>query len=83
MEYSPTTPSLTFLKSTRDHRSIRSFHVEVVSSASFLQYYTCVLDEEQLQSHLEATQFLDKVVGDAWDKLQHRYEAELLSTSTK
>ena len=48
---------------------VRSFRVEVVSSASFLQYYTCVLDEEQLQSHLEATQFLDKVVGDAWDKI--------------
>ena len=28
---------------------VRSFHVEVVSSASFLQYYTCVLDGQQLQ----------------------------------
>lgn len=48
---------------------IRSFHVEVVSSGSFLQYYTCVLDEEQLQSHLEAAAFLDKVVGKAWEKI--------------
>ncbi len=48
---------------------VRSFHVEVVSSASFLQYYTCVLDEEQLNSHLEAANFLGKVVGDAWDKI--------------
>ncbi len=48
---------------------VRSFGVEVVSSASFLQYYTCVLDEQQLQFHLEATTFLDKVVGDAWDKI--------------
>ncbi len=48
---------------------VRSFHVEVVSSASFLQYYTCVLDEEQLKFHLEAANFLDKVVGDAWDKI--------------
>jgi len=48
---------------------VRSFQVEVVSSASFLQYYTCVLDEQQLQFHLEAAQFLDKVVGDAWDRI--------------
>lgn len=48
---------------------VRSFHVEVVSSASFLQHYTCVLDDQQLGFHLEAAQFLDKVVGDAWEKI--------------
>ncbi|MBI2809787.1 MAG: M24 family metallopeptidase [Candidatus Melainabacteria bacterium] len=48
---------------------IRSFNVEVVSSASFLQYYTCVLDDEQLESHLEAANFLDKTVAAAWEKI--------------
>ena len=48
---------------------IRSFHVDVVSSASFLQYYTCVLDEEQLEMHLEAAHFLDHVVAQAWQKI--------------
>jgi Xaa-Pro aminopeptidase len=48
---------------------IRSFDVEVVSSGSFLQYYTCVLDEEQLKMHKQAADFLDKVVADAWQKI--------------
>lgn len=48
---------------------IRSFGVEVASSASFLQYYTCVLDEEQLQSHLDATDFLDKLAQKTWEKI--------------
>lgn len=48
---------------------IRSFSVEVVSSASFLQYYTCVLDEEQLKLHLEATQFLDQTAAKTWEKI--------------
>jgi Xaa-Pro aminopeptidase len=48
---------------------VRSFGVEVVSSASFVQYYTCVLDAEQLQSHLEATTFLDQAVALAWEKI--------------
>ncbi len=48
---------------------IRSFQIEVVSSGSFLQQYTCVLDAEQLKLHLEATDFLDKVAGDAWNKI--------------
>ncbi len=48
---------------------VRSFQVEVVSSASFLQYYTCVLDEEQFRLHLEAANMLDRVVGEAWEKI--------------
>jgi Xaa-Pro aminopeptidase len=50
---------------------VRSFQVEVVSSASFLQNYTCVLDEEQFELHLEATNLLDQVVGEAWEKISH------------
>lgn len=48
---------------------IRSFQVEVVSSASFLQYYTCVLDQEQFKMHVEAANLLDQVVGEAWEKI--------------
>ncbi len=50
---------------------VRSFQVEVVSSASFLQYYTCVLNEEQYQLHVEAANMLDRVVAEAWEKIAH------------
>ena len=45
---------------------VRSCHVEVVSSGGFLQYYTCVLSQGQLQSHLDAADFLDQTVAKAW-----------------
>jgi Xaa-Pro aminopeptidase len=48
---------------------IRSFHIDVVSSASLLQSYTCVLDTEQLALHLEAAEFANKVVAMAWHKI--------------
>ena len=50
---------------------VRSFHVEVVSSGSFLQYYTCALDEEQYQTHKEAADVLDKTVAAAWEKISN------------
>ena len=55
---------------------VRSFHVEVVSSASFLQYYTCVLDEEQLRMHLEAADFLDRTAKDVWEKIANALRKE-------
>lgn len=48
---------------------IRSFNVEVVSSGSFLQYFTCVMDEEQYKLHKEAADFLDHLVGEAFVKI--------------
>ncbi len=48
---------------------VRSFNVEVVSSGSFLQFYTCILDEEQYAMHKEAANLLDKTVGQAWEKI--------------
>lgn len=45
---------------------VRSCDVEVVSSGGFLQHYTCVLNEIQLQSHLIAANFLDLTVLKAW-----------------
>lgn len=50
---------------------IRSFQIDVVSSASFLQYYTCVLDEEQFKMHLEACDFLDRTAAAAWEKISN------------
>src|SRR3990172_5464734 len=45
---------------------VRSFGVEVVSSADFLQYFTCVLSDEQLGSHMAAAKMLDKTVAKSW-----------------
>jgi Xaa-Pro aminopeptidase len=55
---------------------IRSFHIEVVSSGGFLQYYTCVLSDAQLASHFAAAEFLDQTVAKAWEMIASR-----LSTS--
>lgn len=48
---------------------VRSCNVDVVSSGSFLQYYTCVLSDEQLKSHLDAAEFLDITVAKAWEMI--------------
>jgi Xaa-Pro dipeptidase len=50
---------------------IRSFSVKVVSSAGFLQYYTCVLDEEQIAMHIEAADFLAQTAEETWEKIAH------------
>ena len=49
---------------------IRSFGSNVVSSASFLQTFTCVWDKAQYDSHKEAAIFLDKTVIFAWDYIR-------------
>lgn len=46
---------------------IRDCGTTVVSSASFIQNFTCLLDDEQLITHLEAAQVLDDTVSRAWD----------------
>jgi Xaa-Pro dipeptidase len=48
---------------------IRSFGVEVVSSGSFLQNFTCVLDEEQYKMHKEAASLLDQMEAEAFVKI--------------
>lgn len=45
---------------------VRSFGIEVVSSADLLQVYTSEWDEEQLRFHLEAAEVLDSAVYQAW-----------------
>jgi Xaa-Pro aminopeptidase len=48
---------------------IRSFGVDVVSSGSFLQYYMCVLSDEQVGLHREAAAFLDTLAAQVWEKI--------------
>lgn len=48
---------------------IRSFGVNVVSSAPFLQFFTCVWDEEQYALHKEAAQILDNTAEKTWEWL--------------
>lgn len=50
---------------------IRSNGVEVVSSGNFLQYYTCVLDDEQIAMQREAAEFLSQTAEKAWEKIAH------------
>lgn len=45
---------------------IRSLGVEVVSSAGFLQNFTCLLTDQQWKSHQHAAKVLDDAVHGAW-----------------
>lgn len=49
---------------------IRSFGLEVVSSGSLLQYGTCILDAQQLTSHLEAAAFLSATADFVWQRIR-------------
>ena len=49
---------------------VRSFDVEVVSSANVLQSFTSVWSEAQLKSHLTAANFLDKLAGEVWEYIR-------------
>lgn len=68
MEYSPrnSVPYIS-LVDAGTVELIRSFGVEVVSSADILQTYTSVFDDAMLQSHLYAADVLDKTAQEAWD----------------
>jgi Xaa-Pro aminopeptidase len=54
--------------------TVRSYGVAVVSSASFLQYYTSVLTEFQVQSHLEAACVLEETVTKTWKWIRLQLE---------
>jgi len=45
---------------------VRKAGVEVVSSGSFLPYFTAILDERQRKSHFAAAKALDQIAGDVW-----------------
>jgi hypothetical protein len=45
---------------------VRSFGVEVVSSADFLPHFTAVLTEDQIKSQIRAASACDRIVNGAW-----------------
>jgi len=51
---------------------VRSFDVEVASSANILQRFTSVWTEAQLKSHLAAANFLDRLAQEVWDYIRDR-----------
>lgn len=73
MEYSPNNaiPYVSKVDAGTVER-IRSFGVEVVSSAEFLLYFTSVLGEEQMNSQRRAASALAEIVEGAWCHLQER-----------
>lgn len=51
---------------------IRSFGTEIVSSSGFIQYFTCVLDQQQIDSHMQAAKILDQTAQHTWDLIASR-----------
>ena len=75
MEYSPSAgiPSLSHVDAgTID--LVRAQNVEVVSSGPLLGLFSSTWDDKKLQSHLEAAQFLDRVVEEAWQLISNSLE---------
>ena len=68
MEYSPrnANPNISVVDAGT-LEVIEGFGIEVMSSADILQYYTSVLDEKQICSHLEAASVLETAFSRAWD----------------
>jgi Xaa-Pro dipeptidase len=50
---------------------VRSFGIEVVSSADLLQVFTSEWSEDQFHLHLEAAEVLDDTVSKAWDLIAY------------
>lgn len=48
---------------------VRTFGVEVFSSADLLTLSIAILSDFQLQSHLDAAAFLDRLVAEAWQRI--------------
>jgi Xaa-Pro dipeptidase len=73
MEYSPKNaiPYVSFVDGgTLDQ--IREIVPNVISSSSFIQEFTCVLNPMQRESQLEAADILDSSVEAAWDFISER-----------
>jgi Xaa-Pro aminopeptidase len=68
MEYSPNNAIPTMSKvDAGTLEMIRELGVEVESSADLIQQHLCVWTEPQLQTHLEAARFLDRVASRVWE----------------
>lgn len=55
---------------------VRSHHVEVVSSADILQYYSSVWTDEQVKSHFSSAKILDKIVSETWGYIKRYLKKE-------
>lgn len=53
---------------------VRSFGVEVVSSADFLPHFTAVLTEKEIASQIRAAKALDQIVTGAWEWIKNHLE---------
>ncbi len=59
---------------------VREQGVQVVSSASFLQNFTCVWTDEQYMMHKEAAEALDKIAASTWGWIRDRLKQEEMIT---
>lgn len=73
MEYSPrnANPNISVVDAGTIE-VIRSFQVEVLSSANLLQYFTSVLNEEQIASHYKAAEVVETTLSRAWDLISDK-----------
>ncbi len=55
---------------------VRSCGVDVVSSAPFLQYYSCILDSGQVQSLKDAANVLELAVTVTWDAIRNALKTD-------
>lgn len=55
---------------------VRTFGVEVVSSAPLLQQFTSIWDSNKWESHCRAAKLVDEVVGGAWEKIRKALKEE-------
>jgi Xaa-Pro aminopeptidase len=54
---------------------VRSFGVEVVSSADLVQHFLCVLDDWQIESHVRAARAMDRCRESAYDFVRREIRA--------
>jgi Xaa-Pro dipeptidase len=59
---------------------VREQGVQVVSSAFFLQNFTCVWTDEQYMMHKEAAESLDKIAAATWGWIRDRLKQEEMIT---
>jgi Xaa-Pro aminopeptidase len=59
---------------------VREQGVQIVSSASFLQKFTCVWNEKQYDLHKEAAEALDEIAAATWKWIADRLKGEEMIT---
>lgn len=54
---------------------LRTFHIEIVSSANLLQYFGAVLTLQQVESHIKAGEYIHKILQEAFAWLRASLDA--------